>query len=72
MENGFLMATGMAIGAAAAIVTTVPHASGGEWPWLSLLATLGLIFATGMAAGAAGIFAALRTPLLPALKREGA
>ena len=72
MENGFLMATGMAIGAAAAIVTTVPHASGGELQWLSLLATLGLILITGMAAGAAGIFAALRTPLLPALKREGA
>ena len=72
MENGFLMATGMAIGAAAAIVTTYPHASSGELPWLSLLATLGLILGAGLAAGAAGIFVALRTPLLPALKREGA
>lgn len=72
VENAFLMSTGMAIGAAAAIVTTVPHASGGELPWTSLLATLGLILFTGMAAGAAGTFVALRTPLLPALKREGA
>ncbi len=71
VENGFLMATGMAIGVAAAIVTTVPHASGGL-PWMSLMATLGLILGAGLAAGAAGIFVALRTPLLPALKREGA
>ncbi|MDE2999725.1 MAG: ABC transporter permease [Gemmatimonadota bacterium] len=72
VENGFLMATGMAIGVAAAVVTTVPHASGGGLPWTSLMATLGLILGAGLAAGAAGIFAALKTPLLPALKREGA
>jgi len=71
VENGFLMATGMAIGVAAAIVTTVPHASGGL-PWMSLMATLGLILGAGLVSGAAGIFVALRTPLLPALKREGA
>ena len=31
-----------------------------------------LLTAACLAAGAAGIFAALKTPLLPALKREGA
>ncbi len=72
VENGFLMATGMAIGVVAAIVTAIPHASGGGLPWMSLMATLGLILGAGLAAGAAGIFAALKTPLLPALKREGA
>ncbi len=72
VENGFLMATGMAIGVAAAIVTTVPHGSGGGLPWVSLMATLGLILCAGLAAGAAGIYVALKTPLLPALKREGA
>ena len=72
VENGFLMAAGMAIGVAAAVVTSVPHVSVGGLPWLSLLATLGLILGAGLAAGAAGILAALKTPLLPALKREGA
>ena len=56
VENGFLMATGMAIGVAAAIVTTVPHASGGL-PWASLLATLCLIFGAGLAAGTVGVLA---------------
>ena len=72
VENGFLMATGMGIGVVAAIVTTVPHASGGGLPWTSLLAMLCLIFSAGLAAGTAGVLVALRTPLLPALKREGA
>ena len=72
VENGFLMTTGMAIGVVAAIVTTVPHASAGGVPSTSLLATLGLILGAGLAAGAAGIVVALRTPLLPALKRERA
>ena len=71
-ENGFLMSAGMVIGGVSAVVTTVPHATVGELPWGSLLATLCAIFGAGLAAGAVGIYVALRIPLLPALKREGA
>ncbi len=72
VENGFLMSMGMVIGGVSAMVTTVPHSTAGELPWGSLLGTLCTIFGAGLAAGAVGIFVALRTPLLPALKREGA
>ncbi len=71
-ENGFLMSAGVVIGGVSAVVTTVPHSTVGELPWGSLLATLCAIFGAGLAAGAVGIFVALRIPLLPALKREGA
>ena len=72
VENGFLMSAGLVIGGLSAVVTTAPHSTVGELPLASLLTTLGSIFGAGLAAGAAGIFVALRTPLLPALKREGA
>ncbi len=72
MENGFLMSMGLVIGGVSAVVTTVPHSTVGDLPWGSLLATLCLIFLAGLLSGAVGIFVALRTPLLPALKREGA
>jgi hypothetical protein len=39
-------------------------------PWKSLAATLGLVVLIGMTSSILGLLAALRTPLLPALKAE--
>ncbi len=68
-ENGFLLVTGIVIGAAAGLVAVAPHLSG-HLPWNSLIGTLALVFVVGIAAGALAVAAALRTPLLPALKAE--
>ncbi len=68
-ENGFLLLTGIAVGAAAGLVAVAPHLAG-QLPWRSLGATLLLVFAVGILAGAVAVAAALRTPLLPALKAE--
>ena len=70
-ENGFLLLTGMAVGAGAGLVAVAPHLSG-HLPWASLILTLGLVFIVGIAAGAVAVAAALRTPLLPALKADRA
>ncbi len=71
-ENGFLLAVGIGIGAAAGLLAVAPHlaASAGEVPWGALAGTLALVLAVGLAAGAVAVSAALRTPLLPALKSE--
>src|SRR5262249_12284914 len=71
-ENGWLLALGLAVGAASAVRAVAPHllAGGGELLWLQLLGLLGLVLAVGLAAGAAAVAATLRAPLLPALRRE--
>jgi hypothetical protein len=68
VENGFLV-----IGTVSALVTVMPHLAGhgGSVPWGSLLWTLCFIFGAGLVASGVAVFFALRTPLLPALKREG-
>ncbi len=68
-ENGFLLLTGIAIGAAAGLVAVAPHLAG-HLPWGTLIGTLALVFGFGLAAGALAVAVALRTPLLPALKAE--
>ena len=71
-ENGFVLAGGLAIGAAAALVAVGPHllAVGSQVPWTSLGLTLAGVLAAGLAASAAAVFIALRAELLPALKAE--
>jgi ABC-type lipoprotein release transport system permease subunit len=71
-ENAFLLAVGLAIGAAAGLSAVAPHlvSGGAGLPWGSLLATLAAVAATGMLASAAAVAGALRVPLLPALKME--
>jgi len=68
-ENGFLLTTGILVGAAAGLVAVAPHLSG-HLPWPALAGTLALVFVVGIAAGALAVALALRTPLLPALKAE--
>jgi ABC-type lipoprotein release transport system permease subunit len=72
VENTFLLLTGLAIGAGAALAAVGPHLVAGNAvvPWGSLLATLVLIVAVGTAAAVAAVRRVLRAPLLPALKGD--
>ncbi len=71
-ENALLLAAGLVIGTAAALVTAAPHllSAGAVVPWRAIFATLAVILSFGLAACAAASVAALRAPLLPALKAE--
>lgn len=71
-ENAFLLALGIALGAAAALVAVAPHlaASAARVPWPSLAGTLALVFAVGLLASLAAVRGALSVPLLPALRAE--
>ena len=50
-ENGFLLVTGIVVGAVAGLVAVAPHLSG-HLPWAALGGTLGLVLVFGLAAGA--------------------
>lgn len=71
-ENGFLLLIGLLIGALSALLAVAPHlmVPGVSVPWTSLLLTLALVFLIGILSSAAAACLAMRTPLLPALKRE--
>jgi len=71
-ENGFLLTLGLCAGTAAALLAVWPHVmgSGGQVPWLRLMGLLALVLVVGLAAGAVAVVTTLRTPLLPALRRE--
>ena len=71
-ENGFLLVFGTVMGALTALLAVLPHLLSGmaEPPWISLSGTLLLIIAIGLFSGAAALSATLKTPLLPALRRE--
>lgn len=72
LENGLLLAAGLAIGVLAALVAVWPHlATGGAaLPWLSLATTLLLVLAVGLVTGLMAVRATLSTPLLPALRGD--
>jgi len=71
-ENCFLLALGLVIGVVASMVSVAPHliSGAGEVPWLRLLGLLVLVLAVGLVAACVAIATSLRTPLLPALRRE--
>ncbi len=71
-ENVFLILAGLGIGSFSALLAVAPHLIAGNAPapWLSLAFTLLSVMIAGMAASAASATAALRIPLLPALKAE--
>ena len=71
-ENAFLLFAGLAIGAGCAIVAIAPAwlERGGGVPLLSLGGLLLLVVATGLAASLAATVAAVRSPLLGALRAE--
>jgi len=71
-ENGFLLVLGVLMGTVTALLAVLPHLLSGlaEPPWLGLTATLLVILAVGLVAGVVAVGATLRTPLVPALRRE--
>jgi len=71
-ENGFLLGVGLLAGSGAALAAVAPRLLevGGGAPWLSLVATLAVVLATGMIAGLVAVRGALSGQLLPLLKSE--
>ena len=71
-ENAFLLFAGLAIGAGCAVIAIAPAwlERGGGVPLLSLGGLLFVVVATGLAASLAATFAAVRSPLLGALRAE--
>ncbi len=71
-ENGFLLILGILLGAISAVVAVAPHilADASQVPWLSLSLTLVVVFVVGMLSSLAAVRAAIKIPLLPALKAE--
>ena len=69
-ENSLLLAAGVAVGAASALVAVSPHLLGGHAlvPWLSLGVTLLLVLAAGTLASLAAVRRVTREELLPALR----
>ena len=70
-ENAFLVCCGLATGSLSALVAIGPAfvSRGGTFPALSMWLLLS-VFVTGLFASLAATVAALRTPLLPALRSE--
>ena len=71
-ENVLLLAGGLAVGVASALVTVAPHwlAGGAGIPWGSLAATLAIVLVVGMLAAMLTVRATLRAPLLAALRGD--
>ena len=71
-ENALLLVVGVALGALCSVVAVAPHfLDVRERPALaSLLAILGLVLAVGIGVGAWAARAALREPIIPALRAE--
>ncbi|HSQ19051.1 MAG TPA: ABC transporter permease [Blastocatellia bacterium] len=70
-ENAFLVCCGLVTGAVCALLAIGPvfFSRGGHFPALSMSLLLS-VFVTGLFASLAATIAALRTPLLPALRSE--
>jgi ABC-type antimicrobial peptide transport system permease subunit len=71
-ENLFLLLCGLLTGAACAVLAIAPAflSRGGHFVSLSLGLLLLAVFVTGLCASVLATFAALRSPLLPALRAE--
>ena len=69
-ENAFLLVVGIGLGGGAALVAIAPVAASGGFPLGSLAATLIGVLLTGMLACLVAVRAALRIPMLPALKAD--
>jgi putative ABC transport system permease protein len=71
-ENVLLLLLGLATGTACALLAIAPAVSlrGGHLPVISLMLLLAIVLTTGIAASLAATAAALRSPLLTALRAE--
>jgi len=69
-ESGFLLLLGLAAGAIPALLAVSPHllSGGADVSWRAILLTLAAVFVVGMVSGALAVVAALRGPILPALR----
>ena len=71
-ENAWLLFCGLLTGAACALLAIAPalFSRGGQLPTLSMAILLMVVLVTGLAASLLATVAALRSPLLPALRSE--
>ncbi|MBN1910776.1 MAG: ABC transporter permease [Pirellulales bacterium] len=71
-ENSLLLLSGLAVGVLAALVAVLPHllTRSAAVPWISLVATLGIILIIGLLAALIAARAALHAPLLSSLRAE--
>ena len=71
-ENAFLLACGLTVGTASALLAMLPHllSTGADVPWFSGTAMLLSIFAVGMLSAFAATFEATRTPIVATLRGE--
>ncbi|UCE60690.1 MAG: ABC transporter permease [Phycisphaerales bacterium] len=71
-ENAVLVVAGLAAGAIPALIAISPHivSRPAQVPWLSIVLTLLGVAVAGIGVGAIALGPTLRTPLLPALRRE--
>jgi ABC-type antimicrobial peptide transport system permease subunit len=71
-ENGFLVLLGLGIGVAAALLAVAPHLLErlGSVPWLGIIGLIVLVLGVGLLSGGLAVLMTLRTPLLPALRKE--
>ncbi len=71
-ENMFLLIAGLLAGTLSAIVAVAPHlaGAGGRVLWLRIAGLLALVMVVGLATALLAVWAAARTPVLTALRRE--
>jgi hypothetical protein len=72
LENAFLLGWGLLSGAAAALLSMLPHllSVGAAVPWASLLLLLAGVFLAGMVASLVAVVQAVRIPVLSSLRSE--
>jgi ABC-type antimicrobial peptide transport system permease subunit len=72
VENGFLLLLGLGIGTGAAVLSILPQllSGAGEIPWQNLALLFAGVLATGLLACAGATWSAVRTPIVPALRKE--
>ncbi len=71
-ENAFLLACGLVIGTASALLAMLPHllSTGADVPWLSGAGLLAGIFGVGLLAATGATLEAVRTPIVATLRGE--
>lgn len=71
-ENTVLLLAGLGIGSCAALVAVLPHyfLQAAGTPWLTLLVLLGVVVIAGLLAGWLAVRAAVKIPILPALRGD--
>jgi ABC-type antimicrobial peptide transport system permease subunit len=71
-ENAILLACGLAVGTASALLAMLPHllSTGADVPWLSGTGLLAGIFGVGLFAATSATAEAVRTPIVASLRGD--